>query len=163
MVSAETLDDAAWEEDVPADEDVRALDEDEEGTDDALPTDEDVCALDVLSEPAWLEARDELIPALDDGWDDVAAEDVGPDVEAGVLVHLPSTQKVPAAQTGSMPQRHSPTGPQPSALSPHALHVDPLKPHASTVGSTHWSCRQQPVGQDSAVQTHLPSLHCCPG
>jgi len=70
--------------------------------------------------------------------------------------HLPLAQQ-PEQETP--PQLHVPfVQACPIAQLPHAL---PAEPHASAVclsRGTHWFCRQQPFGQETAVHSHAPEL-----
>jgi hypothetical protein len=84
--------------------------------------------------------------------------------EVALQTQLPPEQTLPAPQVGPFPQMHEPVaGSQPSAmLVLHVAQTLPATPQAATVGALHAPFRQQPFGQDWALQTHELPTHNVP-
>jgi hypothetical protein len=81
--------------------------------------------------------------------------------EPGVQTQLPPTHAWPAWQNPLRPQRHCPPE-QVSPRGPQGTHALPCWPHAVGDGTVQVLPLQQPLGQELALQTHMPPTQAWP-
>ncbi len=75
----------------------------------------------------------------------------------------PMTQRCPTAQDVAVPHLQAPPAQLSAVTALHDVQLVPAVPHRETVGgAVQVPLKQQPVGQDVALQTQLPATHCCP-
>ena len=83
---------------------------------------------------------------------------VGQDV--ALHTHRPPTHACPLPHAAPLPQVHAPALLHPSDVAGlQAVHIAPPMPQDPCVGGSHVLPLQQPIGQDEALQTHVPPPH----
>lgn len=85
-----------------------------------------------------------------------------PGHDVPLQTQAPWTQACPASQAGPEPHAHVPLLAQLSAVAPQVLQEPPAVPQLVSVCASHTPLRQQPSGQDVALQTHVPPTHAWP-
>ena len=86
-----------------------------------------------------------------------------PGHELASQTQAPAAQRVPAGQACVPPQRQRPPPPHESAaMGSQAMQVSPAVPHDATDAIMHAPPRQQPLGQEVALQTQAPLTQMVP-
>jgi len=83
--------------------------------------------------------------------------------EVASQAHAPPVHSCPLEHALATPHWHEPAAEH--ALASVVLHVTqalPLKPQFDVEGASHVEPLQQPLGQEAALQTQLPTEHTCP-